>query len=86
MSLTTGLNYYKTVDEGSKKMGEIDNDTYSLSLGLTHQAHTLTASWQQVNGNEYFDYLHETNGIYLPTPCCRTSTARTRNRYSLPTC
>ena len=65
LSLTTGLNYYKTVDEGSKKMGEIDNDTYSLSFGLTHQAHTLTASWQQVNGNEYFDYLHETNGIYL---------------------
>ncbi|MDV9031070.1 OprD family porin [Pseudomonas sp. RAC1] len=65
LSLNTGLNYYKTVDTGSKKMGEIDNDTYSLSLGLTHQAHTLTASWQQVNGNEYFDYLHETNGIYL---------------------
>jgi hypothetical protein len=65
LALNTGLNYYKTVDTGSKKMGEIDNDTYSLSIGLTHQAHTLTASWQQVNGNEYFDYLHETNGIYL---------------------
>jgi hypothetical protein len=65
LSLTTGLNYYKTVDAGSQKMGEIDNDTYSLSFGLTHQAHTLSASWQQVNGNEYFDYLHETNGIYL---------------------
>ena len=65
LSLSTGLNYYKTVDAGSKKMGEIDNDTYSLSFGLTHQAHTLSASWQQVNGNEYFDYLHETNGIYL---------------------
>ena len=65
LSLSTGLNYYKTVDEGRKKLGEIDNDTYSLSFGLTHQAHTLTASWQQVNGNEYFDYLHETNGIYL---------------------
>ena len=65
LSLTTGLNYYKTVDEGKKKMGDIDNDTYSLSLGLTHQAHSLTVSWQQVNGNEYFDYLHETNGIYL---------------------
>ncbi len=46
-------------------MGEIDNDTYSLSLGLTHQAHSLTFSYQQVNGDEYFDYLHETNGIYL---------------------
>lgn len=65
LSLTTGLNYYKTVDEGKKLMGEIDNDTYSLSLGLAHQAHSLTFSYQAVNGNEYFDYLHETNGIYL---------------------
>jgi len=65
LALTTGLNYYKTVDEGKKLMGKIDNDTYSLSLGLTHQAHSLTFSYQEVNGNEYFDYLHETNGIYL---------------------
>ncbi|MGE1155249.1 OprD family porin [Pseudomonas sp. ICMP 460] len=65
LSLTTGLNYYKTVDEGKKLMGKIDNDTYSLSFGLTHQAHSLTFSYQAVNGNEYFDYLHETNGIYL---------------------
>jgi len=65
LSMTTGLNYYKTVDEGKKLMGKIDNDTYSLSLGLTHQAHSLTFSYQEVNGNEYFDYLHETNGIYL---------------------
>ena len=65
LSLTTGLNYYKTVDEGKAKLGQIDNDTYSLSFGLTHTAHTLTFSYQEVNGNEYFDYLHETNGIYL---------------------
>lgn len=65
LGLTTGLNYYKTVDTGKKEMGEIDNDTYSLSLGLAHQAHSLTFSYQAVNGNEYFDYLHETNGIYL---------------------
>ncbi|PQZ95660.1 MULTISPECIES: OprD family porin [Pseudomonas] len=65
LSLTTGLNYYKTVDEGKKLMGEIDNDTYSLSLGLAHKAHSLTFAYQEVNGNEYFDYLHETNGIYL---------------------
>ncbi|MBK4999611.1 OprD family porin [Pseudomonas sp. S31] len=65
LGLTTDLNYYKTVDQGSRKLGQIDNDTYSLSFGLTHQAHTVTAAWQQVNGNEYFDYLHETNGIFL---------------------
>ncbi|WP_431481883.1 OprD family porin [Pseudomonas thivervalensis] len=65
LSLTTSLNYYKTVDEGKKLMGDIDNNTYSLSLGLAHQAHSLTFSYQEVNGDEYFDYLHETNGIYL---------------------
>ncbi|MGX0888098.1 hypothetical protein AB7M22_000106 [Pseudomonas sp. ADAK2 TE3594] len=65
LSLTTGLNYYKTQEEGKALIGRIDNDTYSLSFGLTHQAHTLTFSYQEVNGNEYFDYLHETNGIYL---------------------
>ncbi|POA16789.1 outer membrane porin, OprD family [Pseudomonas sp. FW300-N1A1] len=65
LSLTTGLNYYKTQEEGQAKLGNIDNDTYSLSFGLTHQAHTLTLSYQEINGNEYFDYLHETNGIYL---------------------
>ncbi len=65
LSLTTGLNYYKTQDEGRGKLGAIDNDTYSLSLGLSHLAHSLTFSYQQVDGNEYFDYLHETNGIFL---------------------
>ena len=65
LGLTTGLSYYKTLDTGKRKMGEINNDAYSLSLGLTHQAHSLTFSYQQVVGNEYFDYLHETNGIYL---------------------
>lgn len=65
LSLTTGLNYYKTQEDGKALIGDIDNDTYSLSFGLTHQAHSLTFSYQEVNGNEYFDYLHETNGIYL---------------------
>ncbi len=65
LSLNTGLNYYKTQEEGKALLGNIDNNTYSLSFGLTHQAHTLTFSYQQVEGNEYFDYLHETNGIYL---------------------
>jgi len=65
LSLTTGLNYYKTQEEGKALIGNIDNDTYSLSFGLTHQAHSLTFSYQEINGDEYFDYLHETNGIYL---------------------
>ncbi len=65
LGLNTNFNYYKTLDTGSKAMGDINNDTFSLAFGLTHQAHTVTLSYQQVIGDEYFDYLHETNGIYL---------------------
>ncbi|WP_166362071.1 OprD family outer membrane porin [Pseudomonas akapageensis] len=65
LSLATGLNYYKTKQTGKALIGDIDNQAYSLSFDLTHQAHTLTFSYQEINGNEYFDYLHETNGIYL---------------------
>ena len=65
LGLTTALNYYKTRDEGAAKLGAIDNDTYSLAFTGTHQAHSLTLAYQEVAGNEYFDYLHETNGIFL---------------------
>ncbi|UVJ46637.1 OprD family porin [Pseudomonas sp. LS1212] len=65
LSLTTGLNYYKTRDEGQSKLGKIDNDTYSLSFTASHKAHSLTLAYQEVSGNEYFDYVHETNAIFL---------------------
>ena len=65
LGLNTNFNYYKTLDTGKKALGDINNDTYSLAFGLTHQAHTVTLSYQQVIGDEYFDYLNETNGIYL---------------------
>ena len=65
LGLSTSFNYYKTKDAGKAKLGQIDNDTYSLSLTATHNAHSLTLAYQQVNGNEYFDYLHETNAIFL---------------------
>lgn len=65
VALTTSLNYYKTKDEGASKLGDIDNNTYSLSFTGTHGAHSLTLAYQEVDGNEYFDYLHETNGIFL---------------------
>ncbi len=65
VSLTTGLNYYKTRDQGQSKLGKIDNDTYSLSFTASHKAHSLTLAYQEVAGNEYFDYVHETNAIFL---------------------
>ncbi|MFW3898192.1 OprD family outer membrane porin [Pseudomonas bharatica] len=65
LALTTGFNWYGTRDTGSAKLGTIDNDTFSLSFTLAHQAHSLTLAYQQVNGDEYFDYVHDTNAIFL---------------------
>lgn len=64
-ALNTSLNYYKTKNTGKSLLGGIDNDTYSLAFTGTHKAHSLTLAYQEVSGNEYFDYLHETNGIFL---------------------
>ncbi|KQN48803.1 porin [Pseudomonas sp. Leaf48] len=65
LALNTSFNYYKTTDQGSAKMGPIDNDAYSLSLKMSHGAHGLLFAWQQINGNEYFDYIHESKGTAL---------------------
>lgn len=65
LELVSALNYYRTRDTGQRKQGAIDNNTYSLSTTASHKAHSVTLAYQQVDGDEYFDYLHETNGIYL---------------------
>ncbi|WP_434776021.1 OprD family outer membrane porin [Pseudomonas oryzihabitans] len=58
-------NAYRTVDAGSAKAGNIDNTAWSLAFTGSHQAHSLTLAYQQIDGNEYFDYAHETAAIYL---------------------
>ncbi|WP_410478955.1 OprD family outer membrane porin [Pseudomonas sp. zfem002] len=65
LGLTTGFNWYGTRDTGSARLGPIDNDTFSLSFTLAHQAHSLTLAYQEVSGDEYFDYVHDTNAIFL---------------------
>ncbi|MCQ9470901.1 OprD family porin [Pseudomonas alliivorans] len=64
-ALSSNLNYYKTKDSGQSKLGAIDNDTYSLSFTGTHNAHSVSIAYQEVAGNEYFDYAHDTNAIFL---------------------
>ncbi|KIQ26099.1 MULTISPECIES: OprD family porin [Pseudomonas syringae group] len=64
-ALSSNLNYYKTKDAGQSKLGAIDNDTYSLSFTGTHEAHSVSIAYQEVAGNEYFDYAHDTNAIFL---------------------
>jgi imipenem/basic amino acid-specific outer membrane pore len=57
-SLTFDVNYYRTKDEGSSKLGDIDNNTYSLSTAYAFMpGQTLTLSFQKVNGDTPFDYI-----------------------------
>jgi imipenem/basic amino acid-specific outer membrane pore len=57
-SLTFDLNYYRTVDEGSSELGDISNNTYSLSAAYAFIAgQTLTLAFQKVNGDTPFDYI-----------------------------
>ncbi|WP_434702583.1 OprD family outer membrane porin [Pseudomonas sp. Z1-12] len=65
LELTSTLSYYRTRDTGASKLGPIDNDTYSLEFSLNHLGHTLKLGYQEVGGNEFFDYLGETDAIYL---------------------
>lgn len=65
LALKTSLNYYRTRDQGEQHLGFIDNDAYSLAVTASHGAHGLTAAWQQVFGDEYFDYVWESTGNYM---------------------
>ena len=65
LGLVTSFNYYKTKEDGDAELGNIDNQSLSLAITATHTAHSLTLAYQQVNGNEYFDYINETAANYL---------------------
>ncbi|MDP9031859.1 MAG: OprD family porin, partial [Pseudomonadota bacterium] len=65
IALKTAFNYYHTSDSGDKNLGYIDNNAASLAFTATHLAHSLTLAWQQVFGNEYFDYVWESTGNYM---------------------
>lgn len=65
LALKTAFNYYHTSDSGKKNLGYIDNNAASLAFTTTHQAHSLTLAWQQIFGNEYFDYVWESTGNYM---------------------
>ncbi|QIE89271.1 OprD family porin [Pseudomonas nitroreducens] len=56
-SLGLDFNYYRTSDEGSAKLGDISNNTFSLAAAYTLSAHTFTLAFQKVNGDTPFDYI-----------------------------
>ncbi|MBT8768390.1 OprD family porin [Metapseudomonas boanensis] len=56
-ALSFDLNLYRTLDEGQRRAGEIDNTTWSLSSRYSQGPHSLTLAYQRVHGDEPFDYL-----------------------------
>jgi len=65
LTLISGLNYYKAVDEGRELLGRFDNDIYSGNVGLQLGHHTITVAIQRNSGDDDFDYLRQSGSIYL---------------------
>ena len=58
-------NIYSTHDTGASRQGHINSNAYSVSVSAQHGPHALLLGYQQVLGDQFFDYVNETNGIYL---------------------
>ncbi|MET3135535.1 hypothetical protein AAKU55_005846 [Oxalobacteraceae bacterium GrIS 1.11] len=56
---------YLTRDQGARLGGAIDNKAYSVSLTAKQGASTVSLSYQQILGEQFFDYLQESSGIFL---------------------
>ncbi|MFG0500821.1 OprD family porin [Pseudomonas sp. YQ_13] len=65
LALIGGFNYYKAVDEGQQRLGAFDNDIWSAKLGVRFAAHTLALTHQRNNGDDDFDYLRQSDSIFL---------------------
>ena len=60
------LDGYNTQSSGRQLAGRIDQQAYGLSITPTYKNHTLKFGFQQIKGDEYFDYVGESNAITLP--------------------
>jgi hypothetical protein len=58
-------NVYSTQSYGAANQGSIHNNAYSLSLSGQHGPHGILLGYQQILGDQFFDYVGETNGIFL---------------------
>lgn len=65
IALVGGLNYYKAADDGKQLLGNFENDIWSGKVGLQVGAHTMLVGLQQNNGDDDFDYLRQSDSIYL---------------------
>lgn len=65
MALTGDFNYYNATDEGRKRLGKFDNDIWSAKIGLKYGAHSVSLSHQRNEGDDDFDYLRQSDSIFL---------------------
>jgi hypothetical protein len=56
------LNYYRTQNQGASRQGRVNLNTYSLALSGQHRAHTGMIAFQQILGDQFFDYLNQSAG------------------------
>lgn len=59
------LNAYVTRGDGRQLQGPIATSAASIALSTGTPAASVTLGLQEIFGNQYFDYLAETNGIFL---------------------
>lgn len=60
------LDAYNTQSSGSEVAGKIDQQAYGLTIAPSYKNHTLRFGLQQIKGDEYFDFVAESNAITLP--------------------
>lgn len=65
LALFADFNYYNATDEGKRLLGEFSNNIFSGRIGATYGPHTLAFSAQKNNGSDDFDYLRQSDSIYL---------------------
>ncbi len=65
LSLFGGVNYYNATDEGKKLLGDFSNNIYSGNIGVKYGAHRVALSHQRNNGDDDFDYLRQSDSIFL---------------------
>jgi hypothetical protein len=63
--LTGFANLYATRDTGAALQGPIRTNAYSMSLSARHGPHGVLVGYQKIAGNQFFDYIDETAGVYL---------------------
>lgn len=61
----TSFNYYKAKDQGQQLLDKFDNDIWSARVGFSYGAHTLALTHQRNQGDNDFDYLRQSDSIYL---------------------